>query len=163
MSRALFLIFFFGIILQVQCQNSKLLILDKVGSKKRITYTIGDEIILKTKKDQFEITETIVDIEDSVIVFFDYFIHVKDVEYVKTIHTNGFLSPSNGPKLIVAGIFLFTIDQLNHSLRQGNDFRFDPGITIASATLIGFGIFWTSLKVRKFKPGENRRIRTFVM
>lgn len=163
MSRILFVILLLILPLKVFPQPGKLLILDKAGSKKRITYTIGDDIVLKNTKDRFEIKELIVDIRDSVIVFNDYFVHVNDIEYVKTFHTEGFLSPSNGPKLIIAGVLLFGIDQLNNSVIQGNEARLHKGVTITSASLVVFGAFWTSLRVRKFRPGRNKRIRTFVI
>ena len=163
MSRFILLIFILALGLKVYSQPSKLLILDKPGTKKRITYSIGDEIILKVSKDRFEINDRIMDIQDSIVLFSDYFIHVNDIEYVKTIHTEGFLSPSNGPKLIIAGALLFAIDQLNNSIIQGKEARIDKGVTIVSASLVTFGAFWTSLRVRKFKPGRNKRIRTFVL
>jgi len=140
-------------------QVSDRLILEKLGKKNRIIYQLGDEIILKIKAQPNEFRGTIRDLFDSVIVIEDIYLLIGEIEYVKTVHTKGFLSPSNGPKLIVAGVSLFLIDQLNHTIIQGNDFRIPEEIAIVSASLVGVGIFWTSLKFRKFKPGKNRRIR----
>lgn len=146
-----------------QAQYSKILILEKLGTKKRITYTLGDEIILKLHNSNYEIREDILDIGDSVIMLSKGPVFIHDIKYVKTIHTNGFLSPSNGPKLILAGAALFLFDIVNQSLIQGEDFQINEGITIVSASLIGAGVILMSFKYRKFKPGRNKRIRTFVL
>jgi hypothetical protein len=135
------------------------LVLEKLGRKNRIIYQTGDEIILKLKSDRNEFKGKIKELYDSIIVVDEIYFLIDDIEHVRTVHTKGFLSPSNGPKLIIAGVSLFLIDQLNHTVIQGNDFRIPKEITIASVALVGAGIFWTSLKYRKFKPGKNRRIR----
>ena len=98
---------------------------------------------------------------DSTFVVDGIYVRLGDIKYVKTVHTEGFLSPSTGPKLIIAGIALFLFDQLNHTVIQGNDFRVPQGIAITSGALIVTGAVWTSLKYHKFRPGENRRIRIF--
>lgn len=143
-------------------QETKLLILEKTGSTQRITYTVGDEIILRLKGERFDIREKIRDIGDSLIFLGDFFVPVRNIEYVKTVHTRGFLSPSNGPKLIIAGLALFTFDLLNQTLIQNNSYEFNKGINIASASLIAAGGILISFKYRKFKPGRKKRIRTFV-
>lgn len=135
------------------------LVLEKLGKKHRIVYQIGDEIILKLKSDPSEFRGTLFDLYDSIIVIEDIYLRIDEIDYVKTVHTKGFLSPSNGPKLIVAGVSLFLIDQLNHTVIQGNEFEVPREIAIASATMVGAGIIWTTFKYRKFRPGKNRRIR----
>ena len=135
------------------------LILEKLGRKHRIIYQLGDEIILKQKNDPNEFRGIITEFYHSTLVVENIYVPLDAIQYVKTVHTSGFLSPSNGPKLIIAGVALFLIDQLNHTVIQGNDFRVPKGIAIASGTLVAVGVFWTSLKYRKFKPGKNKRIR----
>ncbi len=147
--------------LTTYCQVTDQLILEKLGKKKRIIYQIGDGIILKLINEKHEFSGIITDLFENTVVIEDIYVNIHDIKYIKTVHTKGFLSPSNGPKIIFAGIGLFLIDQLNHSVVQGNDFRIDEDIAIVSAAMVGFGIFWTSLKYRKFKPGKNRRIRIF--
>ena len=147
----------------LSAQASKLLILEKVGSKHRITYGIGDRIIIKLQGEDYEIREEIVDISDSLLHFHDYFIPIKNIHYVKTVHTKGFLSPSNGPKIMIAGALLFLADIVNQTLVQDNTYELNTGVTIASASLIGFGGLLMTFKYRKFKPGKNKRIRTLVM
>jgi hypothetical protein len=144
-------------------QEAKFLILEKVGSKHRITYTIGDRIIMKLKGEDFEIRDEISDIEDSILFLSDFFIHVSNIEYVKTVHTRGFLSPSNGPKLMIAGGALIVFDLLNQTLILNESYQLTKGVAITSASLVGFGGLLMSFKYRKFKPGKNKRIRTFVM
>jgi hypothetical protein len=143
-------------------QGSKLLILDKIGSKHRITYQVGDPIILRLKGEDYEIRDVISDISDSIISLASFTVHVNSIYYVKTKHTKGFLSPSNGPKLIIAGVTLFAIDILNQTVVQDGSYEFSTGVTIASASLVGLGGLLMTFKYRKFKPGKRKRIRTFV-
>ena len=160
------LLFFFMFLLASQSifgQASKILILDKVGSKHRITYEVGDKIILRLKGEDYEIRDEISNISDSLLFLSDFFIPINSILYVKTVHTRGFLSPSNGPKIMIAGATLFVFDVLNQTLIQNNSYQFNKGITIASASLIGFGGLLMTFKYRKFKPGKNKRIRTLVM
>lgn len=144
-------------------QTSKLLILDKIGSRHRITYQIGDPIVLRLKGEDFDIREEISDISDSTITFSTFSVPVNSIYYVKTKHSRGFLSPSNGPKLIIAGVALFAIDILNQTVVQNNSYEFSEGIAIASASLVGLGGLLISFKYRKFKPGKRKRIRTLVI
>ena len=87
----------------------------------------------------------------------------KEIDYVKLEHTAGLLSPSNGPKLIFAGVVLFAIDQINNSVVQGNDFRLDEDIITTSLILVVGGAIWTSFKYSKFRNRGNRRIRIVVL
>lgn len=159
----LFFLFFFEISAWAQVMNPSVvtdrLVLERLGRKKRIIYQLGDEIILKLKNGTHEFKGTITEFFDSTLVIENIYVPLKEIQYIKTVHTHGFFSPSNGPKLIVAGVALLLIDQLNHTVIQGNDFRIPKEIAIASGTLVAVGIFWTTLKYRKFKPGKNRRIR----
>jgi hypothetical protein len=146
----------------VIAQQTKLLILDKPGSRHRITYEVGDWIILKLRGEDFEIRDQISDIADSVLFLTDFFIPVNSIHYIKTVHTKGLLSPSNGPKLMIAGGALFVIDVLNQTLIRNSTYQFSKGVTIASASLVGFGGLLMTFKYRKFRPGKKRRIRTFI-
>jgi hypothetical protein len=144
-------------------QDSKLLILEKIGSKHRITYQVGDPIILRLIGEDFEIRDEITDITDSTIILSTFPVHLNSIYYIKTKHTKGFLSPSNGPKLIIAGLTLFAIDILNQTVVQDGSYEFTSGIAIASASLVAAGGILMIFKYRKFKPGKRKRIRTFVM
>ena len=144
-------------------QEYKALILEKVGSKHRITYHIGDPIILKLKGEDFEIRDEIKDISDSVLFLQDFFIPIQRIDYVKTKHTRGFLSPSNGPKIMIAGVALFAFDFLNQTLIQDKTYHINKGVAIVSASMVGFGGLLVSFKYRKFRASKNRRIRTLVM
>jgi hypothetical protein len=124
--RGFFLCFLFLYISSlVTGQDTKVLILDKIGAKHRITYQVGDKIILKLKGENFEIGDEIYDIADSVIFLSDFFIPVNSIHYVKTVHTRGFLSPSNGPKLMIAGVALFVFDIVNETLIQNKSYFSD--------------------------------------
>jgi hypothetical protein len=161
--KAIFFLCSFLLQFLLQAQSPDMLILETLGKKKRTVYLAGEKIILKLKGDRKEFSGDIVEFYDSTIVVEGIYVDIRDIHYVKTVHNEGFLSPGNGPKLIVAGVGLFLIDQLNHTVIQGNEFRVPEGIAIVSGALIVTGAFWTSLKYRKFKPGKNRRIRIFRM
>ncbi len=155
------IIFFFSLF-PVYGQGGGRLILEKLGRKKRIVYQVEDRIILRLKGDKEEFSGLITGLYTNGLVVEDIYVLLKDIDYIKTVHTAGFLSPSNGPKMIIAGIGLLLVDQLNHSVMQGQAFRVPGDIAVASGIMVGSGIFWTSLKFRKFRPGRNRRIRIFV-
>jgi len=160
-----FLLFYLIFLLSppVSGQEMKILILEKLGSKHRITYGIGDKIILKLNGEDYELREEITDMSDSTLSFRDFSIPINRIHYVKTVHTKGFLSPSNGPKIMIAGALLFLADIVNQTLIQDNSYELNKGVTIASASLIGFGGLLMTFKYRKFKPGKNKRIRTSIM
>ncbi len=143
-------------------QGSKLLILEKIGSKHRITYQIGDPIRLKLIGEDFEIRDKIKDITDSTILLSTFPVHLKSIDYIKINQTKGFLSAS-GPTLIIAGLTLFAIDILNQTIVQDGTYEFTSGVAIASASLIAAGGILMILKYRKFKPGKRKRIRTLVI
>ena len=143
-------------------QVSKLLILEKTGSKHRITYQVGDPIILRLIGEDFEIRDKITDITDSTIVLSTFPVHLNSINYIKIRQKSGFLAAS-GPTLIIAGLTLFAIDILNQTVVQDGSYEFTSGVAIASASLVGVGGILLIFKYRKFKPGKRKRIRTFVM
>ncbi len=143
--------------------QDKYLVLEKMGRKKRIVFYPGDEITFKMKNSDLEITDAIVDLHDSLILFLNSYVRPKEIEYVKLERNVGLLSPSNGPKLIIAGVGLFLIDQLNNSIIQGNELRINDDIVKTSLIMIVGGSIWTSFRYTKFRNKGNRRIRTVVL
>lgn len=159
---------FYIIILSLQCSidafgQDKFLVLEKPGRKKRIKFYPGDELTFKLKNSDLQITGTILDLYDSLILFADSYVKPEEIDYVKLERVEGFLSPSNGPKLVIAGVALFIIDQLNYSLLQGNKIRFDKEIACTSLAMITGGITWTSLRFTRFRNKGNRRIRIVII
>lgn len=143
--------------------QDKYLVLEKMGTKKRFVFYPGDEVIFKMKGSDLEITDVITDLQDSLILFLNSYVKPTEIEYIKLEHTTGLLSPSNGPKLIIAGVALFLIDQLNYTVIQGNDFRLDEDILYTSLIMVAGGAIWTSFRYTKFRNRRNRRIRTVVL
>jgi hypothetical protein len=142
-------------------QGSKLLILEKTGSKHRITYQIGDPIILRLIGEDYEIREKITDLTDSTIVLSSFPVHINSIDYIKR-KSEGFLAAS-GPTLIIAGLTLFAIDILNQTVVQDGTYEFTSGVAIASASLVAAGGVLMMFKYRKFKTGKRKRIRTLVI
>ena len=159
---SLFSIYYLLSITEVYSQD-KYLVLEKLGRKKRVVFYPGDEISYKMKNSDLQITNVIVDFHDSLILFSNSYIKPKEIDYVRLEHTEGFLSPSNAPKLIVAGITLFIIDQLNNSVLQGNEFRLDEDITKVSLIMVVSGTIWKSLRYSRFRNKKNRRIRIVIL
>jgi hypothetical protein len=136
--------------------------LDRPGSRRDITYFKGEEIVFRMSWENFNRHDKITGFSDSSILFNSYDVSVSDIAFVRTEHFNGLLSPSNGPKLILAGLALPVIDFLNNSALEGNNFQADEGLLIVSGSLIATGLFWTSLRYHKFRPGKIRKIRIVV-
>ena len=143
--------------------QDKYLVLEKLGRKKRIVFYPGDQITYKMMNSDLRITDAIVDFHDSLILFSNSYVKPGEIDYIRLEHTKGFLSPSNGPKLIIAGVALFVIDQLNNSVLQGNEFRLDEDITKASLIMVVGGIIWKSLRYSRFRNKNNRRIRIVIL
>ena len=155
-------IFLFWIItvfsyLVVRAQGSYLH-LDRPGFKNDLAYYNGDEITFRMKWEKSDRHDKILGFTDSTILFNSYEVDIHDLSYVKTENTSGFLSPSNGPKLIIAGLALPLVDMLNYSVVQGNEYRPDHGVFLVSGALVATGLFWTSLRFQKFRPGKSRKI-----
>ena len=137
-------------------------ILEKLGRKKRIVYYEGDPIRLKLRDKSREFSGTLEEIYREGFMVGDVYVPLEDIDWIRTEHTEGFLSPGNGPKLVMAAIGLFLVDQLNHSLIQGQPFRVPMEIGAVSGGLVVTGLVWSSFRYRRFRPGENRRIRIFL-
>jgi len=163
----IYICFFIGVhcILSVTeaYSQDKYLVLEKLGRKKRIVLYPGDEITYKIKNSDLEISDAITDFHDSLVLLTNSYVKPKEIDYVRIEHAEGFLSPSNGPKLIIAGVSLFFIDQLNYSIIQGNDFRLDKDILKTSLILVMGGAIWKSFRYTKFRNRGNRRIRIVVL
>ena len=143
--------------------QDKYLVLEKLGRKKRVVFYPGDEITYKMINSDLRITDVIADLHDSLILFSNSYVKPGEIEYIRLEHIEGFLSPSNGPKLIIAGVALFIIDQLNNSVIQGNEFRLDEDITKISMIMVVGGVIWRSFRYSRFKNKNNRRIRIVVL
>jgi hypothetical protein len=143
--------------------QDKYLVLEKMGKKKRIVFYPGEEITFKMKNSDLEIMDRIEDVHDSLIIFVNTYVKPEEIDYIKIERTEGLLSPSNAPKLMIAGVSLFLIDQLNYSVIQGNEYRFDRDILKTSVVLVVGGAIWKSFRYSKFRNKGNRRIRIVVL
>jgi hypothetical protein len=144
-----------GILLTAQ---ERYLVLDRPGKKKDISYFPSDKIIFRMKWEKFNRHDKIVDFTDSTIIFDSYEVVVKDIDFVRTTRSNGFFSPSNGPKLIIAGLALPLVDYINYKVVEGNDYVPNQAVMIVSGCLISVGAIWTSLRFNKFRTEGNRKI-----
>jgi hypothetical protein len=152
---SLIISFFQCIFLMAQ---ERYLLLDKPGKKKDIAFYPSAKITFRMKWEKFDRHDKIVALTDTTVVFDSYEVEVKDIAYVRTVRSNGFFSPSNGPKLVIAGLMLPLIDYLNYTIIQGNPYVINKGVMIVSGSLITAGLVLISLRHNKFHPGGNRKI-----
>ena len=86
---------------------------------------------------------------------------LNSIDRVKVEFSHGFFSPSNGKKMILAGIGLFVIDQLNYTLIQGNEASISQPVAITAAALVGFGTFWMAIRHRNIRKNRLMVITSY--
>ena len=126
------------------------------------TYNIGDKITFKRNGEKGYLTDQITGFYEDGFQFRGIKINLDEVERVKVVFSHGFFSPSNGKKVIIAGLGLFLIDQVNHTVVQGNEARISQNVTITAAALVAFGTFWMSLRHRNIKMGGKNRMHIII-
>ena len=159
MKRILLIGIFFLIAEEVIAQ--KYLVLEKLGTRKRIEYFIGSEINYRLNGENFFRTGTIVDLEDSVIVFDYAFFSIGNINAVNIKDSrSGRISARGYPvTLMVAGVVLFLGDLFNETVVSGNEASLNNGVTIASGALVGTGFLLMFVKSDIKKLTRNWRLR----
>jgi len=138
-----------------ECQQ---LILKRGKKSYTPEFHVGDEIRLKLQGDrQYRIME-ITGFYSDAIDFYGTKVMLKDIQSVQVEFSHGLFSPSNGKKLVIAGLAYFFIDQFNNSIVQGNEARISEPVAITSAALIGFGSLWMMLRHKSIKLGGKNRL-----
>ena len=132
--------------------------LDRKGFGRDVNYYAGDNIVFRMKDENFNRHDKIEGFTDSSIVFETYRVLIRDLKYVRYEVTGGLLSPSNGPKLILAGLVLMGADYLNYTLIHGNTYKPDKELFIVSGIMVVAGSVLMSLRFHKFRPSANRKI-----
>lgn len=159
MLRRFYLILFLVILPLAVCFAQNFLVIEKMGTKKRIEIYPGEDLQYELKKTGSYIFEDrIMDLQDSLIILLLDTVHVKEIS---TIHYKKEKSALASSFMIlpVAGVALLLIDQLNHVVIAGNDFDLNPGVVVASSTLVAAGVLYKLLEKKKYKLKGNWRVR----
>jgi hypothetical protein len=118
----------------------------------------GDEIKLKVKGKKTVMTTYINNLFDNRLVTHRDTILFSNIErlYFKRPLRINIL----GGAMVVGGVGLFGIDQLNHSAIQGNEADLDRGVTTASIALVGLGLPMLLAKKNSTKLSYKYRLLT---
>lgn len=157
-TRNLCLIFILMLVPPVVHAQQRYLQLNRSGHNRGIDYFAGDNIVFRMKEERFNRHDKITGFTDSSIVFESYQVLIRDLNYIRYEVTGGFLSPSNGPKLIIAGLLLTGADYLNYTLIHGNAYKPDKELFIVAGAMVVAGGVLMSLRYRKFRPSGNHKI-----
>jgi hypothetical protein len=132
------------------------LVLEKMGTKKRVEYHIDDQIVFRIRGEENFRRDIIITIFDSTIVFNSGPIKLFDIEQIKPPAKAWMVA--TGGTFVVAGVGYFVIDQFN-KLYVGNGLYYDPKVMRTSIILSGIGASLILLSKRKVKVKKNWRLR----
>ncbi len=139
----------------------KFLVLEKMGTRKRIEIFPGEELRYQLKSTgKYLYEDRIRDLKDSTIIFNLDTVKVTEISKVYYKKQRGGLSAALAPNLIGAGILLFVGDQFNEVVIAGNEFSINNGVVIASSSLVGTGVAILLLQKNKYTLTKNWRLRT---
>lgn len=141
--------------------SQKFLVLEKMGTRKRIEFQIQQSITYQLKEESFFRTDVIEDLVDDVIVFQFGFFRIKDIKAVdiKAQQTNRADFSRHWLTLVVGGVGYFLVDQFNNTVINGNRARIDERVLRTSAIITGTGVMMKVLKKNKVKLKRNWRLR----
>jgi hypothetical protein len=121
-------------------------------------FNVGEEIRIKLVNERKHRKMKITGFYSDAIDFYGTKIKLTDIESVQVEFTHGFFSPSNGKKLVIAGLAYFMVDQFNNSIVQGNEARISEQVVITSTALVAFGSLWMMLRNKTIKLGRKNRL-----
>ncbi len=132
------------------------MVLEKMGTKKRYIYYVGQQIEYQLTGYKSFNRNLITGILDSAFVSHTDTVRFASITKVSIKHKReaGIIGAA-GPALISAGVILLAIDIINRGLVQGGDYSLDSGIGTVSAILATTGALIMVLKKDKKKLGER--------
>lgn len=142
-------------VLMLSTAAQQVLVLEKIGRGKYVTYKEGDVIQLRTITGDFRIREKIFRITDSsVVVGGNYPILYTDIAYIERSFRS---RKRNGTNMMIAGGVLVLITSVNNILH--NNVVVDPLFLSIGAGLVVTGGVWYSLWKRKFPVGSKWKLK----
>jgi len=154
-----FLISIIYIFLTTSLVAQSFLVLEKMGTKKRYEFHLGDQLEVMLDDDDFFTRINILGLKDSSIIT-DY--EEVFLSRIVAIHLTGQGKHVKawGPPLMLAGIILFAIDIINQTTGENKgDYSPSPAITTASISLFGLGAILTFSGRNKIKLKKWWRLR----
>ena len=141
--------------------SQKFLVLEKMGTRKRLEYHLQQSITYQLKGESFYRTDVIEDLVDDVIVFRFGFFRLKDIYAVdiRAKPTGKVDFSRHWLSIIVGEVGYFLVDQFNNAVINGNRARIDEKVLRSSAIITGAGIMMKVLKKKKVKLKRNWRLR----
>jgi len=141
--------------------SQKFLVLEKMGTRKRLEYHLQQSITYQLKGESFYRTDVIEDLVDDVIVFRFGFFRLKDIHAVdiRAKPTGKVDFSRHWLSIIVGGVGYFLVDQFNNAVINGNRARIDEKVLRSSAIITGAGVMMKVLKKKKVKLKRNWRLR----
>jgi hypothetical protein len=158
MSRAFIISLLIGASI-VPAFSQTFLVLEKMGTKKRFEYNIGDRMQIMLNTDDYFTKIRLVGLGDSAIFTENLQIDFSTITAVKLNKNSNFFKVS-GPVLMFAGVVLFAIDLINQAVVQGGGYQFSSGVAVASVTMVGVGAVFTFAGKDKVKLKNWWRLRT---
>ena len=132
------------------------MVLEKMGTKKRFIYYIGEQINYQIEGQKTFESSLITNILDSGFVANNDTIPFSSLTSIniKNRRESGIVDAA-GPILISAGVVLLAIDAINRGLVQEGGYTWDAGIGTTSAVLVTTGALIILLKKNKVNLKEN--------
>ena len=141
--------------------QKEFIVVEKTLSNKQITYSSGDKISYKLKKEDFFRTNHIVALNDSSIEF-----HYTQIPYKSIAQVNirgkrfsGIDYYNIGTYAQIVGIAYIAIDQFNQVVVRGEVASFNEGVWVAGGLVFLGGTILKWIAPKKIKLGGNYRIR----
>ncbi len=136
--------------------SQSFLVLEKMGTKKRFTYNIGEKIYFQQKGHDSPENAILTNILDSAFVANNDTIPFNSIKMVHIGNKReSNLLTTAGPILISAGVVILAIDYINRGLIQEGGYTWDSGIGVTSAALVTSGALIILLRKNKKKISEN--------
>lgn len=154
-----FLISIIYIFLTTSLVAQSFLVLEKMGTKKRYEFHLGDQLEVMLDDDDFFTRINIIGLKDSSIIT-DY--EEVFLSRIIVVHLTGQGKHVKawGPPLMLAGIILFAIDIINQTTGENKgDYSPSPAITTASISFFGLGAILTFSGRNKIKLKNWWRLR----
>ena len=155
MTRLFAIILFFQIICLEAAAQEPYLLLRKVGKPYQIVFYEGEEMRFRVKGEKNFINDHILGLAGDRIRFHYYNIKLDEIDAIDVRDRNFtvFSFRSSPGKLIVAGIGLIAIDQVNQVFIRDEPAGVSTGTAIVAGSLIASGFILRAIQKKYFRPG----------
>ena len=130
------------------------LLLEKIGTRQRYSFGLGDNIKLMTK-DHLVMNSYLWEINDTLISLGqDRPLLIKDIE---SVYPQFSFPRKFGMYMFLAGITYFTVVSLNHLIN--NEIVFTKDVFVIPTVLFGAGLISVSLSQKRCKIGDQWKLK----